>query len=327
MEILILIAVVVAIVFAALIVYTFQSIEREKQQQKIDQWMIAQYQVWRKSTERRGYLPTRQVSLQLMNGEIGYMQHSAVLVETRSVRNSTHTGGAVRIAKGITLARGYSTSESHDEWRAISFGTLIITNQRVVFNGEMQNRTMKIKDILSVQAATTQIAISVSTRQKTMLFDGVNGLIVRDVINLVTAGGSENQSHHGTQIEDDDYPQTTEDEQTFARRQQAEDELQAVAVASRDPSYNPRRIRSRRIRDLREFQCMINRIIADNIIEPDECREIKIWLLDHKEQQSDFDEVISAIDEALADQHINEEETQRIYEHLLDCMNDLKSRC
>ena len=165
---------------------TYAIVQRHRRK-LMEQRAAEQYQKWRASMERLGELPPCNIGLRLMSDETGYLKARATLCETRSVRNSTHTGGAIRIAKGITIGRGYSSSESHEEWRAITPGVLYVTNKRIVFDGEMQNRTIKLKDLISVQTAITQVAISTSTRQKTMLFDNLNGQIVRDIIEFVAS--------------------------------------------------------------------------------------------------------------------------------------------
>ena len=163
------------------------AIVQKRRRERIEKMANEQYSRWRAAMDQLDELPPRNIGLRLMDDEIGYLQVHATLCEPRSIRNSTHTGGAIRIAKGITIGRGYSSSESHEEWRQISPGMLYVTNKRIVFDGEMQNRTIKLKDLISVQTAITQVAISTSTRQKTMLFDNLNGQIVRDIIEFVAS--------------------------------------------------------------------------------------------------------------------------------------------
>lgn len=99
----------------------------------------------------------------------------------------------MRIAKGITVGRGYSTSESHEEWRPISTGTLYITNKRIVFDGDMQDRSVGIDSLISVQVGDIQAAITSSSRQKTMVFDMLNGRVVGHAIELIQSGNCEGE--------------------------------------------------------------------------------------------------------------------------------------
>lgn len=162
------------------------TIAQKRRRERLERLADEQYRQWRAAIDQRGEIPPRNIGLRLMDDETGYLELHTTLCETRSIRNATHTGGAIRIAKGITIGRGYTTSEAHEEWRQISPGILYVTDKRIVFDGETQNRTIKLKDLISVQAALTQVAISTSARQKTMIFDNVNGQIVRDVIANLT---------------------------------------------------------------------------------------------------------------------------------------------
>ena len=164
------------------------SIARKRERRRLEERMDNQYRKWRESVDRGGRIPPVAVGMHLAKGETAYLQLRAALCEIRAVRNSTHTGGAFRIAKGVTVGRGYTTSESHDEWRQISTGVLYVTNKRLVFDGDMQNRVVKIDDVVSAQAGAAQVAITAASRQKTMLFDRINGQIVRDVIEMIQGG-------------------------------------------------------------------------------------------------------------------------------------------
>ena len=148
------------------------------------------YRKWRKCVAENGVDPVP-VEIRLEKDESCYLNVGAILCEPRAVRQSVHTGGAVRVMKGVSIGRAYSTSESHDEWRRIASGRLYVTNKRILFDGDMQNRTVKMKDVVSVQHGNDYIAISSERRQKTMVFYGINGLIANDVINSLRNGGDE----------------------------------------------------------------------------------------------------------------------------------------
>ena len=102
-----------------------------------------------------------------------------------SVRDTSHLGGAMRVARGVAVLAGSSHSESHDEWRELSSGVLYVTNRRIIFDGEMHNRSIKLSTVMSLQAEPLSLAVSLSNRQKTVLFTGINGKIAQGVINIV----------------------------------------------------------------------------------------------------------------------------------------------
>ena len=159
--------------------------QQKMQEEKKDAVARENYKKWRIAVSQKGSISCVPTSICLSAGERCYLVSTVTLCETRAVRNSTHTGGAVHLAKGLTVGQGYTTSESHDEWRAISHGKLYVTNTRILFDGDMQNRSIKMKDLLSVDAAPRQLAISTTTRKKTMVFKGINGQIARDIINIL----------------------------------------------------------------------------------------------------------------------------------------------
>jgi hypothetical protein len=147
--------------------------------------MESEYKVWCTTVVLNNGLKPISSNICLMGDERCFYSDDAVLYEPRSVRNSTHLGGGVRVARGVVIGGGNSWSESHDEWRAISSGTLYITNKRIIFDGEMHDRTIKFSALTVVQAGIQELTISCSTRQKTMVFGGINARIARDTIRLL----------------------------------------------------------------------------------------------------------------------------------------------
>lgn len=180
------------IVALALVVVAIVGISAVSEKEKDAQTsaLVENANKWRDMVRMYGRLPPQNVDIMLADGEIGYLQVQTVLCEPRSVRTSTHTGGAVRVAKGVTIGRAYSTSNVYDEWRQLCSGTLIVTNKRIIFDGDMHDRTVNLKDVLSVKNSLTQVALSTSTRQKTMLFTPLNGYIVGETIRLACEGGA-----------------------------------------------------------------------------------------------------------------------------------------
>lgn len=143
------------------------------------------YDKWHAWVAEHGKLPNVSCNIILKEGEIAHHCERAALIEPKSVR-TTDFGGVSTGGKGIRIGGGRAISESHDEWREISRGTLTITNRRIVYDGDRHNRSVDIADVLSVQANVDSAAISCASREKTMIFSGVNGQIIRDIIQSVT---------------------------------------------------------------------------------------------------------------------------------------------
>ena len=117
-----------------------------------------------------------------------------------------------------------------------------------------------------------------------------------------------------------------EAEKLYKRRKKEEDALKLLADEMADPNYKARKSRSKRVQDLKEFQVLVNNVLADSVIEVDEILQIKAWLSDHVVLSDDFMKMFNLIDEVLADGKIDDVETQCLYEGLLDCMTTLRNR-
>lgn len=147
--------------------------------------MESEYNNWSRIVILNNSLKPIAADLCLQKGEQCFFADSAVLYEPVATRRSTHLGGGVRVAKGVVIGGGGTISKSHDEWRELSSGTFYITNKRIFFDGDMHDRTIKMSALTSVQATLDEVAISSSTRQKTMVFSGINARIVKDTIRLI----------------------------------------------------------------------------------------------------------------------------------------------
>jgi hypothetical protein len=114
--------------------------------------------------------------------------HNVKLLEARAVRRSS--GSSVRVAKGIRVGSG--TSVSHQVVQHIATGDLVLSGNKVFFEGGGQSRTIDIKKINRVVylSNTSGIRVSVSNRQKSMEFH-FNGYTIDDghrVANAILQG-------------------------------------------------------------------------------------------------------------------------------------------
>jgi len=161
-----------------------ESARKRKMQQKIDENHQLEYRSWHRQIECSGEIKPISCNLILSNGEecLRY-ETNVTLFEVRSVRNSVHTGGSMPLGKtGIRLGRAYSTSESTDEWRPIAKGQLYVTNKQIYFDGDKQDRKIPLSKISTIKADWSGIEVSSDTRQKSMIFMGLNGNICRDIV-------------------------------------------------------------------------------------------------------------------------------------------------
>ena len=87
-----------------------------------------------------------------------------------------------------------------------------------------------------------------------------------------------------------------------------------------------RKARNAKALAIQELQNLVNDILADKKIEPQEVRQLKAWLMANKQSSDDFSSMLRIIDESLVDGVIDAEETQAIYEGVIDCLITLRER-
>ena len=128
-------------------------------------------------------------SIFLEKNEQAFLEEKTKLHETRAIRK--YSGGmkgvGFRVARGVYVGAGSrsGTSESHQEWRLIDTGNLIITNQRLIFRGGKENRTISLKKILSVSVSLDAIEVAVESKSKSVVFPVKNGYIWGAILNIV----------------------------------------------------------------------------------------------------------------------------------------------
>jgi hypothetical protein len=96
------------------------------------------------------------------------------LLEPRAVRTwrGRYGGPSFRIAKGVSFRLGESrgTSESHDEMRALDHGTLVITNQRLVFLGSGRTSSVALGKVIDIEAYSDAIRLNRQGKQRVEYF-------------------------------------------------------------------------------------------------------------------------------------------------------------
>lgn len=131
-----------------------------------------------------GRLPTYAVSIHLQKGEACYFRDTtAELYELRAVRDGRVGGASVRVMKGVTIHSGGFRSESHDEWRKIATGALYVTNKRIIFDGNMKNRILKLEDVMSIDPSYREACVNSNKLQKPFVFGEINGQIFATIVN------------------------------------------------------------------------------------------------------------------------------------------------
>ena len=96
------------------------------------------------------------------------------LSENRSVRTGSYGGSRVRVAKGISVGGGSFKSQSHEELTVIDNGTLILTNQRMVFVGKTHSSDIPLKKIVSIEPYKNAIVIGKEGKAKSQQIAGTD---------------------------------------------------------------------------------------------------------------------------------------------------------
>jgi hypothetical protein len=119
-------------------------------------------------------LPTINTHILLKSGESAYLQDNVKLFETRKVTKSDRGGGAIRVMKGVYIGGTSGTSRSHDELREIDTGQLILTNKRLIFDGGLNTRDIKLDKIISVSEYIDGIEVAIEGKTKSQLYTGMS---------------------------------------------------------------------------------------------------------------------------------------------------------
>jgi hypothetical protein len=134
--------------------------------------------------EQSRALPIVTTNIILKSGESAFYSAPSALYETRAVRHyqSGHTG--FRVARGIYIGSTSGRSVSNQEWSKIDTGRLTVTSKRLIFDGGSADRSVPLGKIVSVESSLTGIEVSVEGRQKSMVFEAANPLILATIIRI-----------------------------------------------------------------------------------------------------------------------------------------------
>jgi hypothetical protein len=171
----------IILVVAAIVVV---AVVRAMQQRQRRALLFKQARDWAATVQQSHALPIVAADIILKPGEAAFYSTPSALYETRAVRHyqSGHTG--FRVAKGVWVGGTSGRSVSTQEWTRLDAGSLIITNKRLVFNGQKEERTVPLSKIVAVHNSLADVQVAVEGRQKAMAFGVANPLIASLIIRL-----------------------------------------------------------------------------------------------------------------------------------------------
>lgn len=163
---------------------TISSIKRSKRLQEWRETCKLEARAFLRKIQSETALPKAHTNLMLKNGEVAYYCDDVDLYETRSVRTSTTGYTGVRVMKGVYIGGARGTSTSSQEWTCIASGKLVITNQRLVFDGDKNDRNILLSKIFNAESTSDGVEVSCEGRQKSMIFACKNPLILAIIIRI-----------------------------------------------------------------------------------------------------------------------------------------------
>jgi hypothetical protein len=125
-------------------------------------------------------VPTR---LLLRDGEVALLDEPSILFESRSFR--IYGGAGTRVG-GIYVGGG--ASESQQRLKQIDLGTLTLTTKRLVFDGERENRSVPMSQVLSVRPWADAIEVSSERRSKSQIYRVANPIIWCSAVKAAAEG-------------------------------------------------------------------------------------------------------------------------------------------
>jgi len=115
--------------------------------------------------------------LALDKGEQIIYHDFTIYMEPRAVREYVSGRAGIRLAKGIWIGGTRGHAESHQELRKMDYGTLTITNKRLIFTGKFKGQNLTFNKISFINTYSDAIQVGSISRQHTMYFSASNGLL------------------------------------------------------------------------------------------------------------------------------------------------------
>ena len=105
---------------------------------------------------QNGILPTCHTNIILKKGEVAHFSYFADLIEERAVIRR-YQGGSAGVSFRVGQSRG--TYHSDREPVAVSSGKLIVTNKRIIFDGDKKRFNITIGQLLSYEVFDNSILV------------------------------------------------------------------------------------------------------------------------------------------------------------------------
>jgi hypothetical protein len=131
-------------------------------------------------------------SILLKRGETDHLETDVQLLKSVTDRQwqAGYSGVSFRIAKGVRFntgsVRGHSVvTGSHLE--GVDAGSLVVTNQRVVFTGSLKTIELPIAKVVATHVYSDAIAFSMSNRQTQPLFATTASAVIAAIVHYLAS--------------------------------------------------------------------------------------------------------------------------------------------
>lgn len=119
----------------------------------------------------------------LQAGEIALLDEASILYESRAYRVG---GGAGTRIGGMYIGGG--VSESQQRLKEITQGRVTLTNERLIFDGSLENRTLRLPDIVSVEPWSDAIEVNTQRRAKSLVIQVANPILWTTMVEQIASG-------------------------------------------------------------------------------------------------------------------------------------------
>ena len=172
--------------FGAILIFAFFSkLNKQEDNESLalkNQAMAVSSQSWLEQLTSGNFTPP-ETPIILKEGECALLHESCTLLEAKASRLY---GGMGTTIHGIRIGGGRSTSI--DQLKQIDSGTLTLTNQRLIFDGQMQNRIVEASNIVSTKPWADAFEVSSQKKAKNQLYTVSNPILWATLVSMVAKG-------------------------------------------------------------------------------------------------------------------------------------------
>jgi hypothetical protein len=167
----------------------FNFLFKKKNQEKRKKKLLEELNLFIEQIKAKKVIEPIKTEILLKEGEKAFLKEDTTLLETKAVRYHKTKAIGVRILPSIYIGFAPGRSESKEEWRIVDRGVIILTNQRLIFDGSKEDRVIPLNKIISIKPFLDSIEISTENRKKSMLFNVNNPLIWATLIQILVKCG------------------------------------------------------------------------------------------------------------------------------------------